>query len=242
MAMDANLILRGPVSGVYTDLEDGDTSATTIAINADGNYVVDLGPHGTGAKGIDIVVIFHDTAGDYLDTLDCQICDSDHIAGGWELNLEFPRIYTHTREIKVICTTAFTAANDFLVDLTEGGAAYDGHIIAFSRELLVVGGVGKIWVAMQDLNDTYPTNADTLTSAGTSFPAICGNAVAALALNKISRPDVPSPRLTSRRDCASVEFCKYNVSNTPSPPSGSASGLNITLIPRHAATASSNIA
>ena len=82
------------------------------------------------------------------------------------MNLEFPRIYTHTREIKVICTTAFTAANDFLVDLTEGGAAYDGHIIAFSRELLVVGGVGKIWVAMQDAGDLYATNGDTLTSDG----------------------------------------------------------------------------
>ena len=42
----------------------------------------------------------------------------------------------------------------------------DGHIIAFSRKLLTVGGTGKIWVAMQDNGDTYPLNGDTLTSDG----------------------------------------------------------------------------
>ena len=45
----------------------------------------------------------------------------------------------------------------------------NGHIIAFSRELLVVGGTGKIWVAMQDANDLYATAGDTLTSAGTGI-------------------------------------------------------------------------
>ncbi len=167
MPYDANLVLRGPVAGVYTDLEDGDVSATTIAQNGEGNSVVDLGPHGTSAKGLDIVVIFHDSSIGYLDTLDIQICDSDHIAGGWELNLEFPRLYPYTREIIGVATTAFTAAADFGVDLTDTDTgAMDGHIIAFSRELLVVGGRGKIWVAMQDAGDTYPLNGDTLTSDG----------------------------------------------------------------------------
>ena len=166
MPFDANLILRGPIAGVYSDLVTGDTSAVALAINGDGNKVIDLGPHGTGAKGIDIVVIFHDTFDDYRATLVVQICDSDHIAGGWELNLEFPTLYPFTREIICTVTTPFTAGDDFGVDLVATAAADAGHIIAFSRKLLVTGGVGKIWVAMQDANDLYATAGDTLTSAG----------------------------------------------------------------------------
>lgn len=169
MPYDANLVLRGQYGGVYVDLEDGDTSATTLAgtTAVNGNHVVDLGPHGTGAKGLDIVIIFHDTFGTYQDYLDCQICTSDHIAGGWELALEFPRLYPFTRELIIRTTDAFTAADDidaYAEDLIATAAADAGHIIAFSRELLVVGGVGKIWVAMQDLNDLYATPGDTLTT------------------------------------------------------------------------------
>ena len=110
MPYDANLVLRGvDADGAYSDLVNGDTSAVSLTVNSDGNKVIDLGPHGTGAKGLDIVVIFHDTFDDYRATLDVQICDSDHIAGGWELNLEFPRLYPHTREIHAVDTTAFVA-------------------------------------------------------------------------------------------------------------------------------------
>lgn len=166
MPYDANLVLRGLYGGAYVDLDDADVAPTTIAVNDDGNAVIDLGPHGTGAKGLDVIVIFHDSSIDYLDTLDIQVCDSDHIAGGWELNLEFPRIYPYTREIIATATTAFTAAADFGVDLTNALTGMDGHIIAFSRELLTVGGTGKIWVAMQDAGDTYNLAGDTLTSDG----------------------------------------------------------------------------
>jgi len=166
MPFDANLVLRGLYGGAYVDLQDADTAPTTIAVNAYGNAVVDLGPHGTGAKGIDIVVIFHDTFTDYQDTLDCEVCTSDHIAGGWELALEFPRVYPYTREIIATATTAFSAGDDFGVGLVATAAGDAGHIIAFSRELLTIGGTGKIWVAMQDNADLYATAGDTLTSAG----------------------------------------------------------------------------
>jgi len=166
MPYDANLVLRGKYGTTYSDLVDGDTPPTTIAVNSDGNCVVDLGPHGTGAMGMDCVVIFHDSFIGYRDTLDIQICDSDHIAGGWELLLEFPRIYPYTREIIGTATTAFSAGDDFVVDLVDALAGMNGHIIGFSRELLVVGGTGKIWVAMQDAGDTYDLPGDTLSSAG----------------------------------------------------------------------------
>lgn len=174
MPYDANLVLRGPYgdNGAYTNVIVNDvvpiTLAGTTAVN--GNHVVDLGPHGTGAKGVDIVVIFHDTFTDEEPTLDVQVCDSDHIDGGWELNQEFPRLYPCTREIIGVATVAWTAIADignFAVDLvntTAGGML--GHIIAFSRELLVIGGVGKIWIAMQGVGDTYPNNGNVLTSDG----------------------------------------------------------------------------
>ncbi len=179
MPYDANLVLRGvDADGAYSDLVTGDTSAVSLVVNSDGNRVIDLGPHGTGAKGIDIVVIFHDTFDDYQATLVVQVCDSDHVAGGWELNLEFPTLYPYTREIIARATTGFVAAaanTDFgvaLVDTGTGGMA--GLIRAFSRKLLTVGGVGKIWVAMQDAGDTYPTDEDTLTSAGTGVATQIG--------------------------------------------------------------------
>ncbi len=183
MPYDANLVLRGPYSATpavpsslaYSDLVTGDTAPTSLTRNSDGNVVIDLGPHGTGALGLDIVVIFHDTFVDYRATLVVQIDDSDHIAGGWELNLEFPTLYPHTREIHATATTAFTAATVFGVDLTDTDTgAMDGHVIAFSRELLNIGGTGKIWAAMQDAGDTYPLNGDTLTSDGTGIATQIG--------------------------------------------------------------------
>lgn len=174
MPYDANLVLRGvDADGAYSDLVNGDTSAVSLTVNSDGNKVIDLGPHGTGAKGLDIVVIFHDTFDDYRATLVVQIDDSDHVAGGWELNLEFPTLYPHTREIHATATTAFTAATVFGVDLV-GAVPEEGHIIAFSRELLTIGGVGKIWIAMQVAGDTYPLNGDTLTSDGTGIATQIG--------------------------------------------------------------------
>ena len=165
MPFDANLILRGLYGGAYVDLDTNDDAPTTIAANADGNACVDLLDHGTGALGLDCIVILHDQPTDYQDTCDIVVCDSDHLAAGWATILTFPRLYAYMREVIVTATTAFTAAGDIGQVLADTGTSA-GIIREFSRKLLAVGGTGKVFVEMQTNADTYPTNADTLTSVG----------------------------------------------------------------------------
>ena len=168
MAYDADLVLRGHYDGAYVDLVTGDTAPTTETVEASGNVVVDIGAGGADARGLDCIVIFHDVLTTYQQTCDIVIQDSDHVAAGFEDLLSFPRVYCYMREVIVRATTAFTAATVIgAVDLVDGGLTYAGHVRAFSRELLAIGGIGKIWVEMQSSADTYATSGDTLTSAGT---------------------------------------------------------------------------
>ena len=166
MAYDADLVLRGQYDSAYVDLVTGDTAASTETVEATGNVVVDLGVGGADARGLDCIVIFHDVLTTYQQTCDIVIQDSDHVAAGFADLLSFPRVYCYMREVIVRATTAFTTAC-LGVDLTEAGLSYDGHVRAFSRELLAIGGIGKIWVEMQDADDTYVTSGDILTSDGT---------------------------------------------------------------------------
>lgn len=166
MPYDADLVLRGQYDSAYVDLVNGDTAPTTETVEASGNVVVDIGVGGTPAAGLDCIVIFHDVLTTYTNVCDIVIQDSDHVAAGFEDLLSFPRVYCYMREVIVRATTAFTVAC-LGVDLTEGATSYDGHVRAFSRELLAIGGIGKIWVEMQDADDTYVTSGDILTSDGT---------------------------------------------------------------------------
>jgi len=173
MPFDANLVLRGEYGGAMVDLDENDVTPTSLTMNADGNVCVDLGPHGTAAQGLDVVVIFEDTVTDYQDTLDIQICDSDQLTDGWELAIEFPRVYCYMRELVVTAVTAFVATDIGLV-LTAGDGD-TGIIRQLSRELLTVGGVGKIFVEMQDAGDTYATDGDTVDAAtGTGDGTLVG--------------------------------------------------------------------
>ena len=174
MPYDANLVLRGLYGGAYVDLDENDASPTTIAANSDGNSVVDLGPLGTGPAGLDCVVIFHDQRTTYADTLDVVIADSDQLTDGWANLLSFPRFYAYMREVTVKATTAFLGTDIGLVlTATTNGAV--GVIRELSRNLLVVGGVGKIFVEMQGAGDTYATAGDTVTAtAGTGVGTMVG--------------------------------------------------------------------
>ena len=173
MPFDANLVLRGEYGGAMVDLDEHDVTPTSLTVNADGNVCVDLGVHGTAAQGLDIVAIFEDTVTTYQDTLDIQICDSDQLTDGWELAIEFPRVYCYMRELVVTAVTAFVATDIGLV-LTAGDGD-TGIIRQLSRELLTVGGVGKIFVEMQDAGDTYATDGDTVDAAtGTGDGTLVG--------------------------------------------------------------------
>jgi len=174
MPYDANLVLRGQYGGAYVDLDENDVSPTSMTVNTDGNMVVDLGPLGTGPTGLDCVVILHDQATTYQNTLDIVICDSDHIDGGWAALLTFPRIYTYMRELMVTATTAFDASDDIGQVLTATTNFATGVIREISRNLMTIGGTGKIFVEMQDANDTYATAGDIVTSAVTGVGTLVG--------------------------------------------------------------------
>lgn len=179
MAYDADLVLRGKYSGAYVDLVNGDSAPTTIAVNSAGNSVIDLGPIGTGALGLDCIVILHDTPTTYQDTLDIVIQDSDHLTDGWQAMMTFPRIYCYMREVIVTATTAFLATDIELVfTATTNGAV--GVLREFSRNLLVTGGVGKCWVEMQSAADTYATSGDIVSctlGTGRGTVAVVGRAI-----------------------------------------------------------------
>ena len=174
MPYDANLVLRGAVSGTYVDLDSGDLAAVLLTQNADGNYVVDLGDHGTPASGLDCVIILHDQATDYTNYADFVIEDSDHLGDGWQSLLTFPRIYAYMRELTVISTTAYVATDIGLVcDGTSSGDV--GVIREFSRKLLTLGATGKIFVEMQSSGDAYDSSGESLTTtAGTGAGTLVG--------------------------------------------------------------------
>ncbi len=171
MPYDANLVLRGQYSGAYVDLVNGDSAATTIAVNSDGNYVVDLGVHGTGVLGLDCIIILHDQPTTYTNYADFIIQDSNHLSDGWQSLLTFPRVYAYMREIIVTATTAYVAT-DIGQACASGG--YDGLIREFSRKLLTNGGTGKIFVEMQDSGDTYATSVSVTTTGGTGAGDMIG--------------------------------------------------------------------
>ncbi len=171
MPYDANLVLRGKVGGVYVDLDSSDAAPTTIAGNDDGNYVVDLGVHGTGALGLDCVIVLHDQPTTYANYADFVIEDSDHLSDGWQSLITFPRVYAYMREIIVTATTAYVAT-DIGQACASGG--YDGLIREFSRKLLTNGGTGKIFVEMQDSGDTYATSVSVTTTGGTGAGDMVG--------------------------------------------------------------------
>lgn len=172
MPYDANLVLRGQYNDAYVDLDENDVAPTSLTRNDDGNVVVDLGDHGTGALGMDAIVIMHDQPTDYQDTCDIVICDSDHLTDGWATIINFPRIYAYMREVIVTATTAFVATDIGLVFTATTGTD-TGILRQFSRKLLTVGGTGKCWVEMQDAGDTYATLGDVVTcTTGTGVGTI----------------------------------------------------------------------
>jgi len=184
MPYDANLVLRGKygatvAAAAYVDLDSSDAAATglavasTVSFNDDGNSVVDLGDHGTGPLGMDCIIIQHDQATSYTNYADYVIEDSDHLAGGWQSLLTFPRVYAYIIELTLTCTTAYVPSTDIGQVATETSDV--GVIRAISRKLLTVGGIGKLFVEMQGSGDLYDTADQAVTTTtGTGAGTMIG--------------------------------------------------------------------
>ncbi len=156
---DDELILKdGSVA-----LDENDTSAVTLAINADGNYVRDIKK--TGKSGLYAVLICPTSPTTYSDTLDVYIQASHHITDGWETVAQFPRLYTYMREVKCTPTTLFVSTDiGLILTATTDSASDGGVIIDFDHKMISEYTLQKILVKMSDADDDYSTAADTLTA------------------------------------------------------------------------------
>jgi hypothetical protein len=89
----------------------------------------------------------------------------------WQAVANFPVVYAMLRELTVTATTAFVASDvGRILTATTDAASDGGVIVSFDPALLVIGGIGKVVVAMSDANDDYTTAGDTVTAtAGTGI-------------------------------------------------------------------------
>ena len=78
------------------------------------------------------------------------------------------------RELDVIATTAFDASDDIGQVLSATTGLDTGVIREISRNLMTIGGRGKIFVEMQDAADTYASTGDIVSSAVTGVGTLVG--------------------------------------------------------------------
>ena len=171
MAFDANNILKGLYSGALVPMDESDVAAVALAANSDGNCVVDI--RKTGVKGLAAVAIYLGPSAaeqallvnnDYAKLV---IQASDYLDGHWEDVATFPTVYYHVLELYGTATTAFVPG-DIGGTITQETTADTGILIAFDPELLVIGGIGKLYIAVTAETDVFnEAAAKTLTSSVT---------------------------------------------------------------------------
>jgi len=167
MAYDASGVL---IDGTIVLTPSTDTPAISLTRDAaTGGAVIDL--KGTGAKGLCAVMNLPSKPTTYDDTLTGFIEESDLLGEPtstwktWQTVASFPIVYAMIREIWVTATTAFVSSDvGRVLTATTDSASDGGHIIAFDPALLVIGGYGKIILAMSDANDDFSTAGDTVTA------------------------------------------------------------------------------
>jgi len=158
MAFDAQGILKGLYSGALVPMDESDVSAIALAANSDGNCVVDV--RKTGAKGLAAVAIYlgPSTSEKALlynnDYAKLHIEASDELDGSWEKVASFPPVYYHVLELYVTATTAFVTG-DIGATITQETTADTGILVEFGPELLDIGGIGKLSIAVTDSGDVF---------------------------------------------------------------------------------------
>lgn len=171
MAFDANNILRGLYSGALVAMDESDVAAVSLTANSDGNCVVDV--RKTGVKGLAAVAIYvgPSTAEQALlvnnDYAKLVIQASDYLDGHWEDVATFPTVYYHVLELYCTAAAGFVPG-DIGGTITQETTADTGILIAFDPELLVIGGIGKLYIAVTAETDVFNEAAGkTLTSSVT---------------------------------------------------------------------------
>jgi len=171
MAFDAKGILKGLYSGALVPMDESDVAAVALAANSDGNCVVDI--RKTGAKGLAAVAVYLGPSAseqallvnnDYAQLI---IQASDKLDGSWENVASFPKVYYHVLELYCTATTAFVPG-DIGGTITQETTVDTGILIAYDPELLVIGGIGKLYIAVTAETDVFnEASGKTLTSSVT---------------------------------------------------------------------------
>ena len=154
MAYDENLILHGIGSGgALVDLDENDTVAVALAVNADGNKVLDIKK--TGAKGLIASLILTEVADAdaYDDEATITIEDSDHLDRGWATVVTFPVLHAHIRRVWVTTTVAFVAGDIGAALTAQSGDT--GQLLAYDDACGTVGGTGYLYVEMDAAGDLF---------------------------------------------------------------------------------------
>ena len=171
MTFDSSLILRDGT----IDLDGTEDAVPVIVLRTsagvgDEHGAAALDIRKTGNLGL-VAVMICPTAPTtvYQASLAVQIQDAEYYTDDdvYKDVASFPTLYSFVRKIGVnAVTTAFGAA-DIGQTLTASGTGTDtGTIVAFDASLETAGGVGDIYVYMDDSGDTYAELGDTLTSGG----------------------------------------------------------------------------
>jgi len=173
MAFDALGILKGlGTGGALVSIDEADAAAVALAVNADGNKVIDIsktGVHGLAAVmclmgfGSGESALFINT-----DKAVVTIEASDSLVSNWHTIATFPTLYgANTLKLSVTATTGFVQA-DIGQLVTQETTADTGYLVSFDPALAVIGGVGDIVVQPVDAGDVFNEAAGkTITSAGT---------------------------------------------------------------------------
>lgn len=180
MPFDANLVLRDGT----VDLDSGENVATAVAANDDGAKCIDLGlttkaRGDVGHEGPRVVVatlILPTAPTTYAVTLATVIQQSDNLTYGWETIASFPTLYSYTRLLSVLVTTAFVAA-DIGQTLT-GGTTLDTGVIRWMHgDLLTVGKTANMIVTMVASDDLFDDVDEAVSSGGTGAGTMNGAAI-----------------------------------------------------------------
>lgn len=162
MAFDAENILKGlnnATPAVLVSIDESDAAAIALAVNADGNSVVDISK--TGAKGLVAVMcllgfgsgesaLFINT-----DKAVVTIEASDSLVGNWHTIATFPTLYgANQLELVAEAEQALVQA-DLGCLVTQETTADTGYLTYFDPALAVIGGQGIIRIQPVDAADVF---------------------------------------------------------------------------------------
>lgn len=207
---------RDSTSGaLIVDLLAGGSGTSTSDMDSVTYAGVGVGGTGTRRKGgvgsrrLVATLVLPAAPSTYDDTLTSYIEQSDFASSDddqWERIASFPVLYAFTRELTVLATTAFVAA-DIGQTLTGGTTGDTGTIRWFHPNLLATSAAGLIIVTMDAANDLFDDISETVSSGGTGV----GTMQAAGVVPTEQRASLSGPGTFHRSFTATKRYIRANL-------------------------------